>query len=1023
MKKFFGPLVMIFAFMLLITGCGGSSTSTPAVVDDGGGSAGGDGTGGDTGGGTGGDTGGDTGGGSTNVYSGAAKISGSIDLDSLSSQDSAALGKAAAGKPGAPFSKALLAADATMNAIVKLYVVGADGELEDTGIECTLTQDADGNVDYECDGVKDGVNYVVKYLKVTTDGKALELKANATVEEGATASIQDVSPKTSVVVESLVNAILDATEGVDIDQTVVNNIIDAVKVVIETLVDAGIIQIPSMIVDVQGSTVEEVLAEDVVNEDVSNTAGQVLADDSVDVELSVVKTETQAAQFDLLDAGTDAAKAALIDRVFKEMLGGDDIPGFMLQFFQDIYIEGKTIDVNALIGAITTGLSFRPDLTETPTITVTGGIAAFNASMSELYALLEKKDAGALTPDDPSDDLTDVEKRALSEIPPVMPGLFPIAEKTTWTAVNTGSILNVPQAIAFTIYFVDVYISEAFEALNVDASYAVTENTDGSVEYDKEEPFDFDPMSPGSLLDALGFFEIIQANPDKYAGIDIFDLWLYPGRIWLESTGQDTDALNAGACWMNVADMFSETAVDFSGATVTLTYPTTSGGRTTIELVSQASLWGGPADVWNNCWVLDPWMEANALADSASTDPVEPNPARIISDFTSGTYTVSVTYGGNTVTKDFEKKVITGMTDKYPTLISPLGMPQWPGENPSPEEQAAFDAAWVEYNNAGMTRYAANVDADGNEPGLDANGDPIPATHAKVTIKWKAPEVTLPDGVKMAFSLDVGKGGCDPNNTDPATSCIWEPIWNSWERNKRLYVTSFTLPTPIPKQDPTDPYRYFVNVGVEFIDKSTGETLGSGGWANAEFMVSDPLDTTQPFDIVGLTDSVVVKDASTGDPVDSIVRATLDLKAALVSEFESCDPDLIINPCTRTTTVLQVTDVATDGSYTLSPTIADFLDNAGTWFNIVIFLDENPADNDLNLDENGYFAEPTAWPDWEQGNVWFDTWGGSLRVGQETCTTATDGTRECEYKDTVIIGGETVDGPKFIFEYWPPVTP
>lgn len=1012
MKKLFGSLVMIFAFMVVITGCGGSSDSTPVAAIDGGSSGGG------------GDTSGGSVGGDTSTYAGLSKISGSIDLDSLNSQDSALLGKAA-GKPGVPYSKALGAADATMNAIVKLYVVGADGELEDTGIECSLTQDAAGNVDYECDGVKDGVNYVVKYLKVTTDGKALELTANASVGVGVTVTVQEVSPKTSVVVESLVNAILDATEGVDIDQSVVNNIIDAVKVVIETLVDAGVIQIPSMIIDVQGSTVEEVLAEGVNNEDVSNTAGQILADDSVDVELSVVKSETQAAQFDLTGTGTDAGKAALIEKIFKEMLGDDDIPGFMLQFFKDIYIQGKTIDVDALITAIKNGLFFREGVTD-PGITVPGGIDAFNASMIELYDLLEKKDAGTLT---------ESEKRFLSEIPPVMPGLFPIVERTTWTAITTTSILNVPQAIAFTIYFVDVYISDAFETSEVDANYDVTENTDGSVDYDKEEPFDFDPMGPGSLLDALGFFQVIQDNPEKYTGIDIFDLWLNPGTIWLESTGQEVDALNAGACWMNIADMFSDTVVDLSGADVTLTYPTTSGGSSTIDLVSQATLWGGPADdVWNNCWVLDPWMEASAGTEPSTTEgtpPPEPASERIISDFTSGTYTVSVTYGGVTKTKDFEKKVITGMADKYPVLVSPLGMPHWPGENSSLPEQEAFDAAQLEYSSEGMTRYAANVDAYGNTPGLDDNGDPllddlgaiIVATHAKVTIQWKAPDVILPDGVKIVYNLDVGKGGCDPNIID-GSGCIWEPIWNSWDKNKRLFVTSFTLPTPIVKQDPADPYRYFVNVGVEFVDKKTGETLGSGGWANAEFMVADPLDTTQPFDISGVVGSVVVNDASTGDPVDSTVRSALALKVALVSESETCDPDAIIDPCTKTTTVLQTTDVATDGSYTLSPTIADFLDNAGTWFNIVIFLDEN-ADGFLAIDENGYFSEPTVWPDWEQGNVWFDTWGGTLRVGQEICVTATDGSRECEYQDKIIndSGTDSVEGPKFIFEYWPPVTP
>ena len=77
------------------------------------------------------------------------------------------------------------------------------------------------------------------------------------------------------------------------------------------------------------------------------------------------------------------------------------------------------------------------------------------------------------------------------------------------------------------------------------------------MEYEKEEPYEFNPMEPGSIMDMLGFFN--PAVISQYAvGVDIFELWLHPGICWIEETpgeGQDVDVLNAGTCWGDLSAM------------------------------------------------------------------------------------------------------------------------------------------------------------------------------------------------------------------------------------------------------------------------------------------------------------------------------------------------------------------------------------------------------------------------------------------------------------------------------------
>jgi len=479
-----------------------------------------------------------------------------------------------------------------------------------------------------------------------------------------------------------------------------------------------------------------------------------------------------------------------------------------------------------------------------------------------------------------------------------------------------------------------------------------------------------------------------------------------------EEGGHEVDVLNAGTCWMDMATMLAQktdenmdgnsvSALDFSGFTVTLSYPKRDGGTGTVALVSEAELHQSEdenmePDPWNNCWVLDPWMEANQ--DNEGTDEwIQPNPDRIVSNFTSGTYTITVTDpDGETYTKEFNRKVITGMTDIYPTLISPAPMPIWPGPDATQEEMEQFE---TENQNYTMTNFNANVDTDD-----DGTEDA-----AKVTISWKAPQLeegVLPEGVVMGYELDVGNGGCDP---DPNVGCYWEHVFATWEHDKILFGTSFTLPVPIAQQE-LDAQPYQVNMHVIFIDQATGEHLGQGGQAHGEFRVAIPLVLTNTFTITG---PVTIKNME-GNILS--LDDVSDLKAVLFRE--TYDDDSLINSWTRT--VLK-TGALTNGEngiiYTLEPTIGDFLDPdvaSGAWVGIDIFHD---IDNDDQIDDwldTEPWHEPQWGPQWDGSvNVWFDTWGGILRVQRETC----DDTG-CSHQETIITGDEEVSGPIFGIDIW-----
>ncbi len=1000
-SRLFNILATIGLTSVLVAGCGGggggSSTSTQLDND-----TTNDSTNDNTNDNTNDDTTTDT-----NPFAGSSSISGNISLSSLSGADAQNLNSPALPvfSQARSLARSLHDTGSNENAIVKLYVVGSDGELEDTGMDCSFTDEADdqGNPAYACDGIADGVSYVVKYVKILDDNQAIEMKVDVAVPEGSTAAAAtDMSPQTTVVVDTLVSAILTATEGKSVDQEVVESIISAVKEAIVGLVASGAVQIPSMTVeaprDDSGNYITDVndLAEDdnvayAENNNLSSTAGSLLSNEEIAQGIDIVKVEEEVRGLQSIDITSEAGRAALIRSVFLELLGDDDVPDFFVDFFIAKYIEDRTETIGNLFGAISAGVDFDHSLSvdlNSLGLSKSDALADFEAALDEIYSLLDKKAAGTITEEELAD---------LAEIPGIIPGIFKQAEWQDRT-LDLETVLDMPQGVTFVIYVVDEYIPNRYEEVNGEELGGVvsTEGGDGdSVNVEHGDAIDFDPMyfDPGyaetgqgnpGLMQLLGFFE--QSYLDTLSGVEITELDLWPNRAWIhdEQTGHGTeyDSLSVFTCMADPASMVAglneQSGTDYSAYMVELTYPT-STGTDTLTMVNEAELFNDHRgeedgeDAWFPCFAFDPWRmaEAETQSDTSSGGFVNLTLDDIVTDFTSGVYTVRVMDGAGAVvaTKEFDKKVLVGMLDVRPTLTSPNGMPHWPKEcefSSGPCTQwDELMTAWQEAG--GVTTFALNEDTDSD--GVD--------DMAKITVSWEKPDVELPEGVKVAYSLDIGLNtGCDE------FGCGWEHIFSTWERDQRLFTTSYTVPVRLSKNDLQSGGSYNANVCVQFVDTQTNEELGSGSCAFAEFHVGDPLDLGATFTV-------------SGEVPDGLGE---DWKVALIKE--QYNVDALVNQWEKTTVLVGTISGTT---YSLTPTLGDFLSgDANAHKQILLFKD---ADADGALDD----SEMHFWPDWES-NVFFDTWGGILRVVNESYSSTTG---EYSRDEVIVTGGEEVSGPDF----------
>ena len=924
-----------------------------------------------------------------NRYSGNSLIHGAIALSSLLGQDGSLLGSTQA-QPKRPvmsvrstFGQPREAAPTADNAVVKLFAVTSGGDLEDTGIACKFLPEKDQNGDpkYSCEGVKDGNTYVVKYVRLLEDNRAIEMKVNVDLPEGSTeAAAEEISPQSTVVVDAIVKAVLTATEGKDIDEDVIKDIVISVKETVEALIETGTVQIPSMVVeapkDEQGNYITSAAelvkgrkVEFASNDELDEVSGVLVANENVARQVDAAKVEIEVRELKKIDVSDEKGKKALIAKIFAKLLGDDDVPGYIVEFFTNQYVAGKQVALGDLFNAVHNSLKIDPALGVTlDDLGLSGEDAAAKLAdtLDEIYDLQEKRAAG---------NLTEGEKEKLAKIPGIITVAFPANE---WRdrEVLPATTLNVPQGIVFTIFVTDKYVPAAFkEATDKDFKPIMEVKQEEGDQADQANrpkevhfrpPVDFDPMhfdpdgnKPG-LLQFLGFFE--EQNLQALHGMEIGFVDVMPERIHVADgatpdKGKAYDALRAKACVTDLAAFAQKYAsesrggIDATAYSAELTYPRADGGSKTISLVGESELFDQDGsqedrDGGEICFVLDPRAQANKSGGTLSE-------ADFITDFVSGEYKVVVTGPSGVAERTVKRKMFTGMLKAVPTLQTP------PAQGPKV--------------------FPMNHDRDG-----DGNKD-----SAMVTIKWARPDISLPKGVKIGYAVDIFRDeGCDESG------CHGSSIYSSKEKNHRFWGRALKVPTPLDKLE-VDEGIYRVNVCAEFVDTETGRFIGQGGCSYAEFNVGEPLDPHKTFDIYG--DAKGIENPA--------------WKVALIGTravWGNAAPKQ--RPILDTITVGNIDY----GKYGLFPKIGDFLSRDAdgkplyTAFDIVLFHDVDGNDK-VDFPAAGKPGEPVFWPAWDK-RIRFETWGDVLRVIKEQGNSGPDGGKP---KEQVIVGNETVDGPDF----------
>ena len=316
-------LVLLTAGLLAMSGCGSSSSdSTPAAS-----------TGGDT-------TGGDT----TVSYAGDATISGTIDTSRLSSADQTATR-----------SRARSSRDGETE-LVRLYVINADGTEQDANITCTI--DTAGA--YECPGVANGQDFITRYVKDLGGGEVLELKAPVKVPATGNPDPITVDPITTMIVGAIVEAVTKAVTGVTSDteliETILASVVDAITTTMTTLVEAGTIQIPSMVVEADFTEIQENNAtEAVVNTNLGDAVGIVNSSDEVENVVTAVKKEKASETF------AQATPAEQVQAALRVLGWEEDVPGWVEAVFTGEFnnVEYTPRDTNGDATGATVAMTFK----------------------------------------------------------------------------------------------------------------------------------------------------------------------------------------------------------------------------------------------------------------------------------------------------------------------------------------------------------------------------------------------------------------------------------------------------------------------------------------------------------------------------------------------------------------------------------------------------------------------------------------------------------------------------------------
>ena len=845
-----------------------------------------------------------------------------------------------------------------------------------------------GDPQFIIEGLGDGINYIVE-VAVTVDGEDLNLKSVAFVPPGATKSEKAViDPISTVVAEAVQEKVTSgffATGGEKFSQDYISDLNETMTAVIEEVIENNPeISITNFEVAITSNTgidnlVSKLLADEEVNASIDKLEDVAVEEKFEAPDISTVDLSAPAG--DETDPDLTVARE-YVGRLFAELFGGDKengeggggAPKIFVDFFGDKFEEGATKTVQQIFDALALGLT--PDVGATPFTAQeqTAALAQFKSDFAGIYSAFDAVDT--LSQQDTLSAAQETQlmqaRETLKDIPQMLMAIFPPDARSTLANYSTSSTFDVPQAITMIFYVLDVYLNDD------GGDNSAGGNDDGD---------DFDPFELLVLYD----FDS-ETDGAAYGGVEINWLGVHPGRMWVDNgngTGSEIDVLNAFTC---VEDFL--VGENFVVDSVTLTFPT-STGTSTKTLVDESTYHGGDG---GECFVWDTWQEQRQLEESGTYGDINSenfdwngitaaliSANKIISDFTSGDYVVTVNYtsseGSDSISRTFPKKIITGLQQLNPRLTTPASQPRHPEGNVS---EAEWQAYWAAQQGFTPTTFPAG---------------------AIGTIQWNAPEGladAVPEGVIAAYSIDIGRNtDCDQNGHCNG----WENIFNTWEDNIQIFDTQFELPQEAKDQlvalELSDNNLYNINLGITFLDAQTGEYLGNGGWSHAQFRVGEAIELTDEFTLTGSIANVPNNDMQ--DENGTAYPASA-YKVALVKE--SCDHSPTgEGGCTQTT----IENATIDGTtYSLTTTFGDVKFSDGSWVNLFMYIDANgDGEYTQGTEANNFMWEPQFW---SMNHVNFNTWGGVLRLGRNNCDHSTG---MCEYTEEAVVPDGEYAGPDF----------
>lgn len=1012
------------------------------------------------------------------VFSGIASIAGTIALDTLKGADANSLG----GSVGQQRSSMLWSTRASVratssatddNAIIKLFSVTANGVLEDTGITCDFTsnKDENDNPKYTCADVADGQQYVIKYLRILEGDKALEMKVDIKIPEGASAvEAGDVSPQSTVIADAIVNAVLAATDGKDIDPETIDEIIASVKKIVVKLVESGSVQIPSMLVDAPKDSTGEFITEasdlnsgDEVtfdeNGSLESASGALLSDEEVSQKVDTVRVEIEVKKLSEINTEDGFGKRELIRKIFNRMLDGD-VPGFMVEFFADRFEQDDSVTVDDLFNAVNSGLRIEPEVGEdiaSLELSTAGATASLQAMLAEIYELLGKRDSSTLSLD---------EKKQLAEIPAIIPAIFPA---TQWSGeeISPATELNVPQSIVFTIFVTDHYVQEVFEdKYDKPLEALVSAEKDGKspMEVEFNNPVDFNPMNydsteeyPG-LLQLFGFFN--KDYLDSLEGVEISHLDVHPDRVWIEDRedveqldngagapgGHEYNMLRANVCISDLSVMsgLQSGQPEASDLSVELSYPTRAGERNTVSLLKE----------------VEPDFHHGG-EHSGEGYPDEDYPAE--GEFPGENYPGE----GEFLGEDYPAEGALPGGD-YPGSEGSEGVDRAGGAGGPGFESCYTLDPWLAAQSEQGTE---GTNSGYFQPSLENIVSDFVSGQYEVKVKDASGNVVADKTFEK--KVIVGMSNVAPQFTSPNGAPQWPvecqftdycPQWDEIQQkwNDAGGNTTFALNVDTDDDNIDDKAKVNFKWKKPALDLPDGVKVSyslnvglAGGcddrgcqWENIyssherdrrlfarSFTLPTLLDKLELGDDSSYNANLCAEfiDTDNGDFLGAggcsfaefKVGAPLDLnaefkvlgaapsglgsqwKVALIGEEFQSHTQSSLAPSEPNTRTLVISGIDEKGGYELKPTISQLLKGSqSTSYSIRLFRDEN--DNG-ELNNNADTREQQFWPGGDD-NFWFETWGRTLRVVSESFSEKKRGRRE-----TIVIGGETIKGPDFSY--------